>query len=535
MTKTKNRKKQRNASKPAIKEKPLLNRQVEIGLLVAVLLLVFGLRMIRIDSPLVDFHAHRQTQTASNTRSFANVTMNLFQPRFLQIDAEGNAPGMTEMEFPIYQYIIGMTYRVVGEHEFLGRFFAVLLGVGVAFYTYLLARRYFGAIAALGAAFFYAINPVGVFFNRTFQPDTLALLAFIGGIYHLAVWFDDRTRRQLYLAIGLTSLGLLIKPPVIVILAPWILYELYRHRFWESEQRKDLWRFMAGAAIIGGVTAAWYIYTDIFIFQKSGLTMIRGKVGDPIRTTEYWFSAMLYRETIARIILILTPIGAAIFAAALIPLHLAKRGKFMTALLIGYLLYFILVAEYNLPHYYYQLPFVPIAAIYAGWALSWAVEQAKKSEAALMGVPIAIILLIGGIGAMSWNTASPWYNVDHAPYILEPAAKLREFVQPEERVMANSPFFASFYYYSNTNMPYIKWFEETQEFNYYIWEYDPAGDWVQAPSRVSVGMELGVKYVVWLKAFPPGTHGIDQNITEKLPENAELLSDARTYSIWRLP
>ena len=47
-----------------------------------------------------------------------------------------------------------------------------------------------------------------------------------------------------------------------------------------------------------------------------------------------------------------------------------KRAKFFHYWLLGILLYFIIVGKGNMIHMYYQLPLVPIAAIFVGLALS---------------------------------------------------------------------------------------------------------------------------------------------------------------------
>ncbi len=514
MAETKEKKKQAEAPK-AVEKKPVFGRRVEIGLLVAVLLLTLGLRLIRIDSPLLDFHANRQTQTASNTQGFAEHTLNLFKPTFLLIDADGNAPGVTEMEFPIYQYILGLLARVVGMHDFMGRLFSTFLGVGVGAYTYLLARRYFGIIAALGAAVAYAISPVAVYYNRSFQPDTLALLGFIAGIYHLAVWFDERQKSQAIAAAALTALSLLIKPPIVLIIVPWIAYELIKRNLWRKDQRRDFLVFIGAAAFVVVATAAWYIFTDIFIFRETGLTMLRGKVGEPIGTTEYWFSAPLYIELFWRIILMLTPIGAAVLAAAFIPMNRTKHGPMMTTLFAGCLIYFIVVAEYNLPHFYYQLPFIPIMSIIVGWAFSWAVAGVNKNKAAQLLVPTALIIAWGGTAALSLFAANPWYNIDDAPFFMDSAAKVKAIVGPKARIVANDMFFCEFHYYADSYKPHVSYSKETGEF-------------VSLHGVEEAARDFGVEYVVWLKYA-------DWTAKDNLPEGSELLADESYFSLWRLP
>ncbi len=493
MAKTKKRKKQQNVPKPAVKEKPLLSRQAEIGLLLVILLLAFGVRMIRIDSPLLDFHAARQTQTASNAYYFATNTANFFQPKFIYTDKQGNAPGVTEMELPVYQYILGMTYRVTGVHDFMGRLLSIFFGLGVTAYVWIIARRYFGIIAAGTAALLYAITPVAVFFNRTYQPDTMASFFFIGGIYHLAVWLDDRESRHLKISAPMIALCLLIKPMVVVMLVPWIVYEFISRRFWEKAARSDLWRVGAAAAFALGTTGVWYFYTHFFIRNVTGLTMSRQQ----FKTTEFWFSPWFYFQTLERVWIVLTPIGAIMLALAFFLMWRDRRARIFSTLVVGHFLYFIVMAEYTYPHFYYQLPFVPIAAVCIGWLSARIIKWAGDDDSSLLIAQVVLVSAFIGIGIFSYTSSTRWYYIDHAPLVLNAAEKTLEIAGPDAMVLSNDMAANDFHYYSRSTMP--------------------------ASSRVSPS----VQYVVWLKYA-------EWDVVKSLPEDSQLIVNEQTYAIWKL-
>ncbi len=372
--------------------------------------------------------------------------------------------------------------------------------------------------------------------SRCIHPDGRLVLVcsriqgpYASCTYHLAAWFDTRSRRDIIAATILTTVALLIKPPVLVILGPWVLFELYTHRIWQTKHRKALLSFLAGAATIGTLVATWNLYTHFFIFKETGLTMLRGNYGETFKTTELWFSAQLYIETLKRIWLILTPIGAVLLAIALIPINRHPKGRMMTFLFVGYLLYFIIVAEYNLPHFYYQLPFIPIAAIFIGWLVGTGIDLMKKNEAAAVAVPLTIIIAFSGIGWLSFTTSNSWYNIDHAPFILEAAAKTKEIIGPKARIMANNLIAHEFHYYADAYRPFTKYFEEADEFRSYAAQYDTvSGNFEGRPQPVAA-QEFGVEYVVWLK-FQEW-----DRVTKQLPEGTELVADEQTFTIWKLP
>ena len=133
------------------------------------------------------------------------------------------------------------------------------------------------------------------------------------------------------------------------------------------------------------------------------------------------------------------------------------------------------------------------------------------------------------MAGLSYTTSNSWYNVDFAPYILEPAEKLKEIAQPEDLAYANSPFLIDFYYYSNTNMPRVRYFKEAGRYYLYNARYNPeTGEFDRLPG-IQYAIGLGTKYIVWLKAFQP------QNFADRVPKEAELIVDERTYAFWRVP
>src|SRR5258708_39928098 len=68
-------------------------------------------------SPLGDYHAYRQCQTASMSRNFARHGMYFLNP---EVDTEGK-PVRAGTEFPIYTYMLAFLFKPVGVHAFLGR------------------------------------------------------------------------------------------------------------------------------------------------------------------------------------------------------------------------------------------------------------------------------------------------------------------------------------------------------------------------------------------------------------------------------
>src|SRR5437762_630268 len=75
-----------------------------------------------IASPLLDYQAYRQCQTASMARNYVRHGMHFLNP---ELDTEGS-PARAGTEFPIYSYILAILFKVFGIREALGRLLSCL-------------------------------------------------------------------------------------------------------------------------------------------------------------------------------------------------------------------------------------------------------------------------------------------------------------------------------------------------------------------------------------------------------------------------
>ncbi len=89
--------------------------------------------------PIADAHSFRQTWTASTVRLFAREGTDLLQPRVDYVDLAG--PQIVALELPVYQAIVAHLYRLLGEHEALGRLVSAACGLGAAVTQYPGARE----------------------------------------------------------------------------------------------------------------------------------------------------------------------------------------------------------------------------------------------------------------------------------------------------------------------------------------------------------------------------------------------------------
>ena len=147
--------------------------------------------------------------------------------------------------------------------------------------------------------------------------------------------------------------------------------------------------------------AIWYYYAHVTFAQYAtfGIWDIGGgKWGN----TAIWFDRNFYMMMLNRLAnVVFTPFGLILFAYGL-----SLKSKLRTNLfhfwVLAVLIYFMIVANGNFAHDYYQRPLVPAGAIFVGLALSKIYEKNIVVSLGLIG-----IILISAI-----YTAAPFFTED---------------------------------------------------------------------------------------------------------------------------
>jgi 4-amino-4-deoxy-L-arabinose transferase-like glycosyltransferase len=384
--------------------------RIEILLLVFIVSLGAGLRLLWIQSPLLDAHRWRQADTAAIARNLYEVRFNVLYP---QVDW-GGRDGYVESEFPLVPAIAAGLYELFGPQDYLGRIVVMVFSTGTIVALFLLATELLGAAGGLPAAFLFAVSPAAVFFGRTFMPDSPMLFFWVAGVFAFVRHFRTGSRRALWIGSAATTIACLIKVPAVLMLAP-IAGAAWQARGRAALRDRVLWLAVAAPGL---VTVAWYAHA-FMLYRQTGITF--GILVHPARTYpidiapgpwQYAFSkwssiALLtrvdfYRTLLARLYeILLTPWG---FAAALLGSTIWKRGEgrlVADAWFAALAAFVLLMGEAHIGHEYYQLPIVPLGALYFGAFARPAFDFEGMSDAAAAGraaVLAALLLAIGATG-----------------------------------------------------------------------------------------------------------------------------------------
>lgn len=132
-------------------------------------------------------HVWRQCNTLAVARNFYQEDMDIMNPR---VDRRLDTDGVTGMQFPSYEYIVALGYKVFGLHNWVHRLVSLLITFWGAIGMYMLAKLLLKHEVAAGfAALAYTFSPDLYYFGFSALPDILALACSVWGLFYFIKWF----------------------------------------------------------------------------------------------------------------------------------------------------------------------------------------------------------------------------------------------------------------------------------------------------------------------------------------------------------
>jgi hypothetical protein len=369
----------------------------------------FVVRLVGIDQPFIDPWSWRQSDVAAIARNFLENGFHFSRP---QIDWAGNEKGFVGTEFPVLPFFAALVYRSAGVQECVGRIQGVLFFVAALPFFFGLVRRVFGEVAAVWATFFYAFAPLTIVASRAFMPDVPSLSLAIIGLYFFRRWVEEDRFRWLVASAILVSLALLIKLPTALIGAPLFYLSVaavsgrrkssgesvggHRPPLQELFLRWELW-FFAVVALVP--SAVWYWHAHR-IAERFYPHHFFGAGGFQIMSPGWYWE--IVRQTV------FSSLTLALFALALLGVLVVPRGKYARLFhwWLAAMVLFVVAAGYGNRHQWYQLPLVPIAAVFAGCACAWI--AARRISRALLA--LGAVLLVFSFAVSSYFCVQPLYR-----------------------------------------------------------------------------------------------------------------------------
>lgn len=405
----------------------------EIFLIFVLIALGILIRIIQIDQPFIDAWTWRQSDVAMIAENFYRHGFNIFYP---QIDWAGSSPGYIGTEFPLVPFIASLLYVFFDVHEWIGRSISVLFFAASVSFLYLLVRKISNERSALFAVGIYTLAPLSIFSSRSFMSDMASLSFSIAALYLFAEWLE-RPIPKLFIAMTIaTSLAILVKLPAIIIGVPllYMTWEKYRVGF---VFRRELWAF-AVLSLIFPLT--WYSHAHL-VSGSYFPYHFTGQGGIKVMGLEFYLR-ILYMTVTSSLTLI---VSAAMLVGIILPSR-AKFGRVFHWWLIAIIL-FIFIAGWGNRHLWYQLPIVPVAAAFAGFACDFALRRLEKLTNSKLALVSACLIFLTALAYLSYIYVKPLYEPWAIP-LLKAGNELNRIAPPDALLVVPGRGDSTVFYYS---------------------------------------------------------------------------------------
>ena len=334
-------------------------KKLEIIILGLILIIAFALRLYKVDRPLADWHSWRQADTAAVARNFIKEGFNPFIPRYDDMSTQANGldnPSRYRfVEFPVYNLLIALIWKIWGISVTSARLVTVLITLGSTIFLYLIVRHFSGTTTAALATFFYAIIPYNIFYSSTILPGPLMVFAILGLYYFFIRWLDNHKNYFWFLlSLLFANLAILTWPIALFFMIP-IAYLAFDKYGLSLAKRIDLWIFALLAILPFIIWRIWMIQFP------EGIPNWRFLINEDNIRFKGAFFRWLVIERIGK--LILTVSGFFLFVLGILQKPKGEKW-FYYSYLLAIILYFSVFASGNVRHDYYQVPFIPAAAIF---------------------------------------------------------------------------------------------------------------------------------------------------------------------------
>src|SRR5437762_6786545 len=247
-------------------------------------------------------------------------------------------------------------------------------------FFFLLVRNVFGETAASWALFFYSFAPLGIMAGRCFMPDIPSLALSIIGLYFFQRWIEESARESparstsFFVAAIAISLSILIKLPSILIGAPLACLAFQRFsipplRLGAAFRNLSLWSFGALALL---PSALWYGHAYQIALQFYPHHFF-GAGGVQIMSAAWYLKIVkeIVTSTLTPFVFVLGGVGVLVTRTC--PERQSNgsipRPRDATRMFhwwLAAMILFIVIVGYGNRHQWYQLPLIPIAAVFAG-------------------------------------------------------------------------------------------------------------------------------------------------------------------------
>lgn len=352
----------------------------------------FLLRAFHLNLPLLEPYNNvtRQTVSAMIARNFYFHGFHFWYPELDQ----GAGPYLFNAEMPFGPFLAAILYALTGGvHEWAARLVSVVFSMILIGFLYGFVKKTEGQTAALFAAGFAAISPMGLALGRAVQPDMMMLTGSAGGLYYFYRYFKEKKMRFYVFSVLWTFLAVASKTYTLYMFLPlaaiaWI----YQNKRAFTDGRNYLYVFIVSLTLI------WYawmwhqgkiqtLYYDTIRYNRG---VDYGSMSDlfSLANLKLFFKIFFIH--------ILTPAGTFFFLIGCVAGIRKKEDGIFYAWLAAVALFLLITWRIVMRNPYYELALYPPAAVFVGRGaallLDWKGGVLRRHRV-IFGVALTVVVI----------------------------------------------------------------------------------------------------------------------------------------------
>lgn len=348
--------------------------------------------LVRLVQPPNGYHAWRESDTAAVILNYYQEDMNPLHPR---INQRGASSGITGMEFPLYNYLAAIGYKVIGPSHAVPKGITLLAAILGILVWYRVVRDLSSGSTAVFACWALAFSPLFCFYSFKIMPDILMLALWLGAIRAYQAYDANESLSSWGLSLALLTLSAGIKPLTLSIYLPLLVLELHRSR--RSNAR--LLRLAGYVAVSFGAVIAWFAFARWInqTYQTPGFYL-----GENV----FNFPQFLFTGQFVKKLFLQWPfelwIGWALlpaFVLGIVPLLRRRLGALWLVWLLSTYIVFAITAQHAASHDYYSLLVVPVLSMAVGLGLDYLIGRGRSfaviAAAILLAAPVVAHVRVG--------------------------------------------------------------------------------------------------------------------------------------------
>jgi 4-amino-4-deoxy-L-arabinose transferase-like glycosyltransferase len=346
---------------------------------VLVIIIIFPIvvRLNTLTKPLNDRHVWRQSEIYAIAYHYAFEDRNLLNPATYRIHPPENTQGLYLYEFPVYEYILSLIIRLLGDSLIYLRLFSLILSIVITVCLYVLGNKIIRPPFGFVSATIYNVFPSSIFWGRSLSHDLFATSMYI--LSFTLLISRKKTYINTLIAFLLLGLAIATKPPYCLFLFPICFMPgvkrllskipLYKLAFLLSTLFLPIGIWLIRRALVPlnirePNSFLWFFSANENIFEY-------------IRSTNF-FEFLIKERVMGEV---LTPLGGFLFLTTLIILFLQKnKSIFLLSWATSSVVAIISLPWGNYNHDYYQIQILPIASLSITYLVSVIISHFKKTN-----------------------------------------------------------------------------------------------------------------------------------------------------------